>query len=556
MKAIRYDLELLTPVLVTERQGDQNSATSASYLHGAVLRGAVAGLYVQRFGAFDAETDLQARKLFLNDQTRFLNAYPLGGEDETRALPAPTSLRYSKDEIKKLKRNEKPKTVFDLSQEPSASSERSTQEDDYEKVDAPFVWLKYDAVQPQQQRQVNVHTQRDAEMGRATEKAGEVYRYEAIAAGSRFQAVILADDDVAPLLVQLLRAQTLWVGRARRAAYGQVKVVGEPQVEAWGDWRENPNPPTQGVKEWELLKITFTSPAILRDEWGQPTLCPQAALAAKLGVTLKPQPQYSFVENWMVDGFNRQWGLYLPQSHTINAGSVFVYGLASAISVEAVSQLEKEGIGERRVEGFGRVAVNWHTEPDCTRKCADQTLAIELPEALSDKERKCAEQLAERILRAELDKALRRKANSIGEIENAGELTTNHQLSRLRLLVRELQTDVQSGKGLDHARLTAYLAQLETRRSTREQFQRISINDTPLFDWINELLGIVIKEDGEVEIDEVKAISPWDCKPINLCNGMVTAAVTLPLAHEYTLWLIDAVLHRTVKARKNTGGKK
>jgi CRISPR-associated protein Csx10 len=446
MKAVLYDLKLLTPVLVTERQGDQNSAVSSAYLHGSVLRGAIAGLYTKRYGAFDAETCQQARTLFLNDQTRFLNAYPLGGEDDTRALPAPVSLRYSKDEIKTLKRDEKPQTVFDLSQKPSASAERSMNESDYEKVVAPFVWLKYDAVQPQSQRQVNVHTQRDAVMGRATEEAGEVYRYEAIAAGSRFQAMILADDDVAPLLVDLLRGQTLWVGRARRAAYGKVQVVGEPRVEAWGDWRENPNPPTQGVKEWELLTITFTSPAILRDEWGQPTLNPQAALEAALSTTLTPLPQYSFVTNQSVDGFNRLWGLYLMQSHTIGAGSVFVYGLAAAITAETAQRLEAEGLGERRAEGFGRVAVNWHTQDEYTRKDEDSTPAIELPKTLSDQERKCAEQIAERILCTELEKSLRKKIIQTGELENAKDLTTNHQLSRLRRLIRELQLDVGSAR--------------------------------------------------------------------------------------------------------------
>ncbi|MCI0389624.1 MAG: hypothetical protein MOB07_12805 [Acidobacteria bacterium] len=563
MKAIRYGLELLTPVLVTERQGDQNSAVSASYLHGSILRGAVARLYVRRFGAFDAENDQRARKLFLNDETRFLNAYPLGSEAEIRALPAPASLRYSKDEIRKLSRNEKPQNVFDFSQERSASSDRSDDLNDYEEVGVPFVWLKYDAVQPQQQRQVNVHTQRDAEMGRATEKLGEVYRYEAIAVGSRFQAVILAEEDVVPLLVDLLRGQTLWVGRARRAAYGQVEVVGDPKVEQWGDWWENPNPQTQGVKDWEPLTITFTSPAILRDEWGQPTLDPQVALEAVLGVALTPRPKHSFVETRVVDGFNRQWGLYLSQYHTINAGSVFVYGLNSPITAEAVSCLEQEGIGERRTEGFGRVAVNWHTQDEYTRKDDNSTPAIELPETLSREEKELARQVAERILRSELDRMLRQKVSDIDKIDDA---PANHQLSRLRLLVRELCLEVRAGAALDNTRLADYLAQIEARRSTREPFQRSSIKGTPLLKWIPDQLGVVGHEDDEdnaespeeleYKVDEEKAKSHWQCDPVKLGNGMVTAEVTPRLAHEYALRLIDAVLHRTVKARKDTGGRK
>lgn len=209
------------------------------------------------------------------------------------------------------------------------------------------------------------------------------------------------------------------------------------------------------------------------------------------------------------------------------------------------------------------MAVNWHTQDEYTRKDEDLTPVIELPETLSDQERSCAVQIAERILRSELEKSLRKKIIQTSELENAKDLTANHQLSRLRRLIRELQLAVESGKGLNPKRLVDYQDQIETRRSTRDQFQRLFVNELPLFNWINRQLGIVIakeeKDEGEedeekIKIDETTAINAWSCDPIKLGNGMIPpAAVTLPLAHDYSLRLIDAVLHRTIKARKNRG---
>ena len=60
-------------------------------------------------------------------------------------------------------------------------------------------------------------------------------------------------------------------------------------------------------------------------------------------------------------GWNTAWGLPKDTELVAQMGSVYVYHTARRIDdpdwLSALTQLEEQGIGERRIEGFGQVRV-------------------------------------------------------------------------------------------------------------------------------------------------------------------------------------------------------
>ena len=153
MDGFTYTLTLQEPVLANSLGGDPNSANSLFYIPGGLVRGAAINAYN---GTKDADKE-DFRRLFLDGRTRFLNAYPVSGNGRAQ----PTPLQYKK-----------PKYF-------SGSD---------------FSSLTTDAIHAIEEAwQVNVHTQRDAEAGHATEKEGAVYRYIALPAGLILEGAVLTE---------------------------------------------------------------------------------------------------------------------------------------------------------------------------------------------------------------------------------------------------------------------------------------------------------------------------------------------------------------------------
>lgn len=519
-KVIRYTLELKQPVLATDVQGDPNSAVSSPYVTGALLRGAVAGLYLNQSGRKTFETiDPIARALFLSETTRFLNAYPVN-EFGKRALPTPIAWRHDKKDG--YTEDDEYRTVYDLS--------RSRPEISDQGIGATFCWLDGgEALFYTPPRQVNVHTQRDASKGRATEDDGAVYRYDALAAGLRLQAAILTTSNYASKLIELLSNQTLWLGRARRAGYGKTSVIGEPHpLDYWRESGTDDDPPALGVGE--QLRVTFTSDVLLRDCHGQATLDPCHALAQALNIPAKSLARlsrYCWAESKIVGGFNRKWGLPLPQTVAIAAGSVFCYEIKEPIEAEKLQELERNGLGERRNEGFGRLLINWQEVDERFESRQIELPIIRKPEMLSEKERGLAEILVQRMLRQQLDSELRKRVNYT-KLQNP---PNNHQLSRVRGLVREVQAGRQTVENL-----TQFFDEL--RESARKQFERARIIDNGKSitwrKWLDEQLD--------------QAQQKWR-KSIQLGKGVVTvpSEVGAEFAQEYALRLIEQVIYRAAK---------
>lgn len=523
MMALTFIVHALEPLLMTRLEGDPNSAVSYPYVPGSVLRGAVIGrLPEPRRERLTVEP--LDRRLFLGGGVRYLNAYPQ--YNGVRLLPSPAS--WLREKINEAA--DSPHIWYDLSH-------------NHVSVELPksagpgFCCIKGGQVAFHEPTwHINVHTARERLRGRATEDEGAVFRYQAIPRGTRFAGAILIEQPAdVDQLIDLLADGDLWLGGARSAGYGHVRLENVTKDEHWA---EAPNP-ISDLNPPDRLVITLLSDALLRTTHGnEADRLLRDHLPAEIGDALEPVSVFKRLT--LVGGFDRKWGLPLEQRYAVQAGSVFVFKVNRPIAATALRTLLEQGVGERRAEGFGRVAINWHAQQATLTECKltdllpapDQTEPIEGPRpiTLSGNSAWLAEQMNQRLLRRLLDRQLAETAQS--EACRVFHAPAKAQLSRLRnVALSALPTgDVPRVKTFLNDKLKARAA---------DQYHTAKIGRQRLLNWLRERVA-----DPTTIWQQLKAES---LTPPQIGSVGVDWKSDAKLCNEYTLRLIEAVLHRAAK---------
>ena len=548
MISIRFEIRLKEPLLATAVEGDPNSSVSLPYIPGSLIRGALVSRYLRSHSTADLATDPQARRLFFNGETCFLNGYPADDGDK-RALPTPASWYKEKGSGDEF-------TAYDLSLEKPDEEAISHPV----QVAKPFCTLDDDGVATlyEPRKQITIHTQRDRVLGRATEGSGAIFQYEALAAGQTFIGFVLCSgDETANAVVQLFQEGDIFMGGSRSAGYGMVEIKAQTLK---GKWREAPNQEMETIQAGDIFSLTLLSNAILRDGNGHYTgfLTPEI-LQTGLGVSLTLLDDYTFSHSGIVGGFNRKWGLPLPQVPVARAGSIYTFCAESDIPVDKLQSLLDNGIGERRAEGFGRVALHWNQSEsvDVREPVRGHLPPVKLDE--SSKSVPLARRMANHILRLDLDAQLTARVNKLrlkGDIKN-------NQLSTIRILVRgaRLSGDVQpildrlKGMKVENAgrdrvprdSVQPILDRLKGMKDTaRKQFENARVGGQRLNEWIE---GLLAKNGAADTVWQGLYQTSFDEDNLPAVGG-VRAEWGDETAHKYALRLIDGVLSRALENRR------
>lgn len=543
MKAITFLLHTQQPILATSLQGDPNSDVSHSYIPGSMIRGMLISRYLRQPDIQELDIlDEKIRRLFFDGQTRYLNAYLFDCEKEQRTLPVPLCL-YKK------KGNDPATEIYNFIQ--LASEDRP---DSPKRLDDKFCLIDEsgDISLYKESRRINIHNQRNRKKGRGTDSSGAVFRYDAIDSGQVFQAVILCDceqdaDTIKSLLTPTNDEKIInaWLGGSQSAGYGHVTVDLLTDEDNWtevkSDWEERSQHQTN-------LTVTLLGDTIIRDDWGQPTTDPQQfakVISEALGTELKHIDTYASSLN--VGGFNRKWGLPLPQVPALAAGSVFVFERPQELDLQKVSDLEAQGIGERRVDGFGRVVLNWlKEEGQITANSVDRKPVIKQVYC-SPKAKEIAAQMAQRLLRQKLDELLLKQVQSNTPKDSSK--IKNSQLSRLMIVARTALTEgkpdrlyelLGTDENSDNLTKTARTQFKQTEMSNGKKF------DEQIRDWLRQPNAWIL--------------SAWGGKNSHLVNEEKQPTITIAgepktiddnLSLEYTLRLIMAVAKKMMKDKNN-----
>lgn len=550
-----YRLELQQPVIATTVEGDPNSSVSSNYLPGSALRGALIARYLQHHDESDLAAGKHARRLFFDGRTRFLNAYPVVHDENSISqvtLPTPLSYFHRKGDNDQLH-------DFSLSSPPTHAETQWKQEK------KPFYIQGRRLHFEEPARRVTVHNQRDRQKGRATEESGALFRYDALASAQTFQAAICCDtEEDAALFKALIEVKpTLQIGGARSADYGEAQLVSIEQSKS--RWHEcSTNPPE--LRDDRRIVIVFLSHALVRDNRGQFTTNEADLVQAinhELNLERTPlQSHRAFVQSEITGGFNRKWNLPLPQALTVKMGSVLVLEIPDEVSgdlAERLATLEAKGIGERRAEGFGRVAVNRHGADwrevllvrDPEEKIEDVPDRVSTE---SDPESHAlAQHMAGKLLRRRLDLSLIEKAGRLAEqnfgmmYEESGEPTPS-QLGRLRAAFRNaLHQHRKAGR----KHLCSFLNDLPSSSRNQLTQGRFTLNNHQtgtLLEWLHDRIADTHDQTKPAYIWSLLSV---DRRKLPQVGKTAEAKLSDPMAYEYNLRLVNAVLARASDIHKH-----
>lgn len=376
-----YTLSLRAPAVLTSLGGDPTRPRTLPFIPGSALRGAAAR------GLGDPRADIGRREVFrqliLDGTVRFLNAYPKAGG--RRTLPAPASLRTDKNSAAGPRGEIEAWDLAAVGHESTGGArwpEASLSE-------LPHPFVSVGAAQPLRvgpARGSRVHQQRDRARGRAwkdpgtEELHGTIFTFEFLEAEQEFDGLVqilgkneATCDALAAHVKKALRGPIL-VGRSRRGGYG-----GDATI-SWGDLRDR-EVTGQGIISSDVRKGTsfralLVSAYVGRDlETGQldPTHLVSEVKDRLGGRAAVVHRRWRFQ---LVGGFNRTWRLEIPQALACAAGSVLVLQATDRIPFADLVAVENAGLGERRVEGLGRVVF---------LEAPPQTLTLRAPSAAQPK---------------------------------------------------------------------------------------------------------------------------------------------------------------------------
>ena len=566
MKEVTFLLHTQQPILATSLQGDPNSDVSYPYIPGSMIRGVLIGRYLNHLkkhhglretdDILDTQRFPDVTRLFFDDgKTRYLNAYPANIQHK-RTLPVPRSWYKDKGvEFSDADDN----TVYDFSQIPVDEREENLSpkllKEDFCTVEDDEIILY------RVKRRINIHNQRDRKKGRGTEANGAVFCYDAIDTKQTFQAVVLCDSEQdVSTIKSLLQPEDIWLGGSQSAGYGHSIIQLVPNN---SDWYEVGIAPQERIERNENLTITLLSDTIVRNDCGQVIADPEVLrqlLSASLNVELEFQEGGIYASSLIVGGFNRKWGLPLPQTPAFAAGSVFVFNKVD-LDLQRIKTLEEQGIGERRVDGFGRIVTNWLDDEQTeynARLPQSEPRAVNTTEALAPESLKIAQDIANRIVRKKLNELLLKQVSSIETTKR--DKISNSQLSRLMIVTRKALSDldVENEKPELERKTVTQIAEpvrdllRNLPSNSRKQFESIRLSTGEKFDeqihnWLNS-------PDSWLN-------NSWRSDP-QTTNLVVAGKPTVRIASvpqsfdnytalEYSLRLIIAVAKKTMKEKNN-----
>ncbi|MEG3876979.1 hypothetical protein QT972_06300 [Microcoleus sp. herbarium7] len=582
MKAITFLLHTQQPILATSLQGDPNSDVSYPYIPGSMIRGVLIGRYLNHLkkhhGLQEADDilDIQrfpdvSRLFFDDEKTRYLNAYP-ADTNRKRTLPVPRS--WYKDKGVEFS-DTTDEDVYDFSKIPVDEREENLSpkllKEDFctvEDNDVLFYRVK---------RRINIHNQRDRKKGRGTEANGAIFCYDAIDLRQTFHGIVLCDSEQdVDTIKSLLQPEDIWLGGSQSAGYGHTIIQLVPND---SDWYEVGIAPQERIERNENLTITLLSDTILRNDCGQVVADPEVLrhlLSKLLAVDIQFQKiKYTnesgeekeiedsiYAGSTIVGGFNRKWGLPLPQAPAFAAGSVFVFNKVK-IDCERIKTLEEQGIGERRVDGFGRFVVNWLDDEQTEYKAKlpqSEARSVNTTESepLAPESLRIATNIATRIVRKRLDELLLKEVSSI-ELTKKDKIS-NSQLSRLMIVTRKALSDLDIENDKPEAERKTIT---EIAEPVRDLLRNLPSNARKQFESIRLNTGERLDEqiDNWLDSSDSWLNKSWRSESQTksfMVSGKPTVSIASVLqgfdnyvALEYSLRLIMAVVKKTMKEKNN-----
>ncbi|ODS36721.1 MAG: hypothetical protein A7315_04640 [Candidatus Altiarchaeales archaeon WOR_SM1_79] len=354
----KFTIILLTnePVIIAERAESGNRYRSNNYIPGYTILGAMAWKVARRCDLGDNAVYKKFIELFRRGGIKVSALYPAwqSRNDIYPTIHSPEDFLTCKDHPAFEDDGHEIKGFATQEKEPEKCEE-------CEGVDTPLNSMSKFLVLCEEQdkklRSVDVvmreemHIGIELKTGRVKEEM--LFSYMCIDSGQYFVGDMEINDwiNFAKMVGMKDNKLELQIGKSSTRGYGSIKIrLQDPQDIFIGRTLE------ERVTD-STITMTFLTDTILADKWGRfISKIDEGYLKELLGVDVKILSQY--VKSKNVDGFNAHLGLPKWRDCAIVAGSSVGFEVKSDMEISKMKELERDGVGLRQEEGFGRVAFN------------------------------------------------------------------------------------------------------------------------------------------------------------------------------------------------------
>lgn len=372
---MRFRLLVLSeePVIISQRASAGNQFHGQSSIPGRVVRGAMAASASARFNLEDPHTQSMFNALFLSGDMRFTDLNPLyyhkksGSVFGAVQIPLDTfACKVHPEQHPHLygtQTKDVPQScskcgrAVKVIRQKWASSHTGIQ-GTYQLFSPKFTAEMHNEINPESQRV----------------EPGQLYEYIALQSQQYFCGELVFQDEQAWELFQDLTGLDseekflLYLGKASRRGYGKVLAWLTP-VESGAPVFDTLQPLKERVKVGDKeLTLTLLSDTILTDSFNRfVTGFDGEILNEVLNQNNRPGDQRleltiqegkAFASSIIIDGYNTKHHLPTWRDIALASGSIVRLDLGEPLTQQQFTQLEileREGIGLRRSEGFGRI---------------------------------------------------------------------------------------------------------------------------------------------------------------------------------------------------------
>ena len=326
---IRFVIENVAPVRIANDETSQHGQTDTlKYIPGSTLRGLVVNSLLSQGEKFE-----KYKKQIFSSKVQFMNAYLMVEKKEL--IPSLKGFYEDKKEYPGKKPIENVMTG-DIA---PGTKRASLGHYCYINEDCVF----YTDVQTGEDLNINT--------GRDSDKA--IFRSQYIKKGQRFAGYINFTEDIEEELI-LLIAQVfhgiIYMGNKRSAGYGACICISTEIKEGM------PYEKLRNKQISDTFFLVLLSDMVMVNEYGEMAGLYIPELEKELGCE-KLTVIRCATSIREVYGYNRIWKGAVPSAVMYEAGSVFYIKAVGMLQKEKLRSLEKKGIGIRRNEGFGQIAV-------------------------------------------------------------------------------------------------------------------------------------------------------------------------------------------------------
>ncbi|MCZ2459995.1 MAG: RAMP superfamily CRISPR-associated protein [Chitinophagales bacterium] len=369
---IDIEIRTLSPVVLSQQLGEKNTVFTEKIISGNRLRGLLASQYIKQAALTfkNAHKDDSFFNIFLSGKVSFESLYYNG------STPLPLH-------IHKYKNKKAEDDLVNVFKKPEDKKDEIT------KPEGGFGTINGSNILISKPHTTfffhNSRPNRSAGKSLEEEKeGGSIFYYEALDEEQVFLGKIKGDVKLLNKLVQTIGNKIkLQIGRSRSAQYGEVELVFK-ETETTNNsnsnglgMKGNIGADTNNANSSNTYLLILETPLILLNEYGE-----AEANGKNLLTELKKYFSLAgFVENGetktldvaaaftTVEQYNAVWQSKSSKMPAYKEGSAFVLNLKSATDIEtAIQKATKEGLGEYKEQGFGKIRFESYKAIDIFKK--------------------------------------------------------------------------------------------------------------------------------------------------------------------------------------------